>query len=218
MEFWRLKMSVRHKHPSRVVQKVASPPSSYHRKERVIIAILPLTVIILLTSCSSVVPASSAPASTSSALSTASSAPEPAVSFPEALPSTGRAAQPDTDTAPEQVLETFIDCLRKGDSETLCSLFVDGDKQAVAQEALFAFYGPLTVWDVHISTAEGIDPHAGPPTETEAAMYMTFRSRDTRGEFGITGGGDMDICKFPQLRRVDGVWKILTLGGSSPAV
>ena len=169
-----------------------------------------------LTGCAAPGGTASSPASAPASAFPASSAPEPAVSFPEALPSTGRAAQPDTDTAPEQVLETFIDCLRKGDFETLCSLFVDGDKQAVAQEALFAFYGPLTVWDVHISTAEGIDPHAGPPTETEAAMFMTFWSRDTRGEFGITGGGDMDICKFPQLRRVDGVWKILTLGGSSP--
>ena len=169
-----------------------------------------------LTGCAARGGTASSPASAPASAFPASSAPEPAVSFPEARPSTGRAARPDQDVTPGGTLETFIDCLRKGDSETLCSLFVDGDKQAVAQEALFAFYGPLTVWDVHISTAEGIDPHAGPPTETEAAMYMTFRSRDTRGEFGITDGGDMDICKFPQLRRVDGVWKILTLGGSSP--
>lgn len=141
----------------------------------------------------------------------------PGATFPSTYPSTGKAAPPGKDATPQQVLETFIDCLRKGDHATLCSLFVNPDPEAVAQEALFAFYGPLEVWNVHIDTVATEEMpyvHFDPDI---TYMYLDFTAKETRGEFGTTGeGGDRPICKFPQFQQVDGVWKIITLGGSSP--
>lgn len=139
------------------------------------------------------------------------------ITYPSQKPSVGTVVGPTAKSTPEQVLRIFIECLKKGDTDTLCTLFANSDPEYVAKQARFAFCGPLEIWDIEISVDETHHPPDTSISGSEIAyMYFFFWSKDTNGEFGLTEPGTIEVCRFPQLQKIDGVWKIITLGCSSP--
>lgn len=177
-----------------------------------------MSAALLLCACS---PSAPSPPGSQGGTSTASetSATTQAVTLPpDPLPSVAQASPPPDGASPRKVLECLVDCLQKGDTDTLCSLFVDSTPEDVYEKIRFAFYGPLQITDVTInvddtrlSSEEAIDP------SEPAYMYIAFwaESSDVR-TFGGTEVYRMDIGRFPVLIYIDGQWKIQTMGGSSP--
>lgn len=138
----------------------------------------------------------------------------------ETPPSLARIDHPEQEASPEQVMTAFFDCLRVGDSETLCSLFVDSSPEAVAEQAQYAFSGPLAVWG---TTAERWDrdnrevtASVSPDPARPVWLYVTFHAYDRAGEFQLTVPGELELCYFSELRHTADGWRIVTLGNSSP--
>lgn len=125
--------------------------------------------------------------------------------------SESRVEPPDSSYTPQQVLMCFIHCLRVGDSQTLCSLFVNSDPQMVAKEAAYAFCGPLQIYDEKITLWDEV-----PAGEDMCYMFLNFSVYDSNGAFGLTTPGELLIAYYPKLVRNGGIWKIQTLGHSSP--
>ncbi len=144
----------------------------------------------------------------------------PDSSVPETPPSLVRIDQPEQEASPEQVMTAFFDCLRVGDSETLCSLFADSSPEAVAEEARYAFRGPLAVWGTTVERWDRDNREVASSVPPDPALpvwlYVTFHAYDRAGEFQLTVPGELELCYFPELRHTDAGWRIVTLGNSSP--
>lgn len=142
--------------------------------------------------------------------------PFPVASLPSAAPSTGQGSRPVEGDGPEKTLECLVDCLRKGDIETLCTLFENSDPQMVYRHVPYAFHGPLELDGVIVeANTQRTDPNLPPMAAGLRYMHLFFWVRHADSSvWGI--GGDVEYQRYPQLRRSGGVWKIVSMGTTSP--
>ena len=147
-------------------------------------------------------------------------------------PSIGKGQTPTADTSPLELLDCYVDCLRKGDVDTFRSLFsenVDIDGMD------FVFYGPLVIekeravanWMKHdededFSDFQGDTAYVGfffdinnadKKIDTEKAME---ENRYIYESAEIDGVEYIGIGRFYTLKKINGIWKITDLGTTGP--
>lgn len=129
--------------------------------------------------------------------------------------SVNKTVLPTKDSTPKQVLEILVDCIKKGDSKTFCKLFADSDEEKLKSKFKPVFLGPQHLENVSIEEYDSEESQ--PKSKDTVTMIVTFDVIDAYSDWGLTEKGDLiAVTKFSDLKKIDGVWKVITFESSSP--